>query len=155
MLPVIERIHAELPVAISIDTSKAPVMQAAVAAGATLINDVTALQGEGAVQAAGKGRVPGCLSQPNERIASCWSGSTRHQSGRDGPSFSIRRVASPVHRRWRTLSGISSGWRQTNRKHAGMSDLPRRRICALRFGLSRAGFSIWLATRDIGIATSP
>lgn len=52
VLPVIEGLRAESDVAISIDTSKPAVMKAAVAAGATLINDVRALQGEGALQAA-------------------------------------------------------------------------------------------------------
>lgn len=44
VMPVIEKIHAELPVLISIDTHKAPVMQAAITAGALMINDVMALR---------------------------------------------------------------------------------------------------------------
>ena len=45
VVPVIERVAAAgLDVQISIDTSKAEVAQAAVAAGATLVNDVTALR---------------------------------------------------------------------------------------------------------------
>jgi len=40
VLPVIERIHAELDVPISIDTSKPELMREAVAAGAGMINDV-------------------------------------------------------------------------------------------------------------------
>ena len=52
ILPVIESITEQLDVAVSVDTSKPPVMQAAVAAGAVLINDVYALQREGALQAA-------------------------------------------------------------------------------------------------------
>ncbi len=51
-LPVIESITERLDVAVSVDTSKPEVMQAAVAAGAVLINDVYALQREGALQAA-------------------------------------------------------------------------------------------------------
>ena len=47
VIPVIERVAAAaLPVEISIDTSKAQVAEAAVAAGATLVNDVTALRGD-------------------------------------------------------------------------------------------------------------
>ena len=47
VIPVIERVTAAaLPVAISIDTSKTQVAEAAVAAGATLVNDVTALRGD-------------------------------------------------------------------------------------------------------------
>ena len=60
-IPVIEALCAEHDVAISIDTSKPQVMRDAVAAGAALINDVNALQAEGALQAAVAARVPVCL----------------------------------------------------------------------------------------------
>lgn len=59
--PVIEAISSELDVPISIDTMKAEVMRAAVAVGAGLINDVNALRGEGALQAAAELKVPVCL----------------------------------------------------------------------------------------------
>lgn len=59
--PVIEAISSELNVPISIDTMKAEVMRAAVAVGAGLINDVNALRGEGALQAAAELKVPVCL----------------------------------------------------------------------------------------------
>ncbi|MEE8342959.1 MAG: dihydropteroate synthase [Gammaproteobacteria bacterium] len=61
VIPVIERIHVELPVPISIDTSKPEVMNAAVAAGAGMINDVNSLQTDGAVAAAVATDVPVCL----------------------------------------------------------------------------------------------
>ena len=61
VVPVIEAIAAELPVGISIDTSKPDVMQAAVAAGASMINDVTALRAPGAVDVARALEVPVCL----------------------------------------------------------------------------------------------
>jgi len=61
VIPVIEALHAELPVMISVDTSKATVMRAAVAAGAGLINDVRALREEGALAAAAELAVPVCL----------------------------------------------------------------------------------------------
>ena len=61
VLPVIEAIHRELPVVVSIDTSKPEVMRAAVAAGAGMINDVRALREEGALQAAVRCAVPVCL----------------------------------------------------------------------------------------------
>jgi dihydropteroate synthase len=44
VVPVIERLAAQVQVPISIDTSKAQVMRAAVAAGAGIINDVRALR---------------------------------------------------------------------------------------------------------------
>ena len=52
VLPVIQSITARFDVAVSVDTSKPEVMEAAVAAGAVLINDVYALRREGAMQAA-------------------------------------------------------------------------------------------------------
>lgn len=59
--PAIEAISAEVDVPISIDTMKAEVMRAAVSAGAGLINDVNALRGDGALQAAAELDVPVCV----------------------------------------------------------------------------------------------
>ena len=61
ILPVIQSITARLDVAVSVDTSKPEVMQAAVASGAVLVNDVLALQRDGALQAAAGLNVAVCL----------------------------------------------------------------------------------------------
>lgn len=61
VIPVIEQIKAKTTIPISIDTSKAAVMREAVMAGASMINDVYALQREGALSAAAEARVPVCL----------------------------------------------------------------------------------------------
>lgn len=61
VVPVIERLAARADVTISVDTSKPEVMRAAVAAGASLVNDVRALQAPGALQAAAQGRAGVCL----------------------------------------------------------------------------------------------
>jgi len=61
VIPVIEAVRSVTDVPISIDTSKADVMREAVAAGASLINDVYALRGESALQAAVELQVPVCL----------------------------------------------------------------------------------------------
>ena len=61
VVPVIEAIQAEIDIPISIDTSKPEVMRAAIDAGAGLINDVQALQVDGALQAAVELDVPVCL----------------------------------------------------------------------------------------------
>ncbi len=61
VVPVIKALRSESDVVISIDTSKAIVMKAAIEAGANLINDVRALQEEGALQAAAEMDVPVCL----------------------------------------------------------------------------------------------
>ncbi len=61
VVPVIERLRERIPVPISIDTSKPDVMRAAVAAGATMINDVCALREPGALKAAAELKMPVCL----------------------------------------------------------------------------------------------
>lgn len=60
-MPVIERICNNLDVAISIDTSKHEVMRSAVAAGASMINDVNALRGDGALETASDTGAAVCL----------------------------------------------------------------------------------------------
>jgi dihydropteroate synthase len=60
VIPVVEALVASnLPV--SIDTQKPAVMQAAVAAGACLINDVNALQADGAIEVAARSDAGICL----------------------------------------------------------------------------------------------
>ena len=61
VVPVIEALASRLDVWLSVDTSKAAVMTAAVEAGADLINDVRALQEDGALAAAADAGVPVCL----------------------------------------------------------------------------------------------
>ena len=61
VIPVIEAIARALPVPVSVDTSKPEVMRAAVAAGAGLINDVTALRAPGALETVAALKVPVCL----------------------------------------------------------------------------------------------
>ncbi len=61
VVPVIEAIRGEVDLPLSIDTSKPGVMRAAVAAGAELINDVRALQLDGALEAAADLQRPVCL----------------------------------------------------------------------------------------------
>jgi len=61
VVPVIEAISARFDCWISIDTSKAAVMRAAVDAGADLINDVRALQEPQALSVAAQLDVPVCL----------------------------------------------------------------------------------------------
>ena len=58
VIPVIERLARECPLPISVDSSKPEVMRAAVAAGAGMLNDVHALRGEGALDAAASFATP-------------------------------------------------------------------------------------------------
>lgn len=61
VIPVITALRQRFDCVISIDTSKASVMAAAVAAGADLINDVRALQEENALATAAALQVPVCI----------------------------------------------------------------------------------------------
>ena len=61
VIPLIESIHQECDVIISVDTSKPEVMRAAVSAGVGMINDVRALREPGALLAAKEAGVPICL----------------------------------------------------------------------------------------------
>jgi len=61
VIPIIEKIRQNSDVAISIDTSKPLLMQAAIATGASMVNDVNALQADGAVEVCVKHQLPVCL----------------------------------------------------------------------------------------------
>ncbi len=61
VIPIIEAIKKESNIPISIDTRRAEVMKAALMAGATYINDVSALQLPGALEVAAEFAVPVCL----------------------------------------------------------------------------------------------
>ena len=61
VVPVVEALVRQVPVPLSVDTSRPEVMGAAVAAGASMVNDVRALRSPGALEAAAELGVPVCL----------------------------------------------------------------------------------------------
>lgn len=61
VIPVIHALRSQFDIPISIDTRHAIVMREAINAGAAMINDVNALQGEHAVHTAAELNVPVCL----------------------------------------------------------------------------------------------
>ena len=61
VLPVVEQLVRRVPVPVSVDTSKPEVMRAALAAGASLVNDVRALRAPGALEAVAGSRAAVCL----------------------------------------------------------------------------------------------
>jgi dihydropteroate synthase len=61
VVPVISALVARVDVPVSIDTSKAGVMRAAIAAGATMINDVRALTEPGSMEVAAETNAAVCL----------------------------------------------------------------------------------------------
>ena len=61
VIPVIEGLIKQINIPISIDTYKPQMMQAAIAAGASMVNDVRALQEDGALEVVAKSNVGVCL----------------------------------------------------------------------------------------------
>ena len=61
VIPVIERLVSSLKVPVSVDTQKPAVMRAAIAAGASMVNDVAALREPGAIEAVADSDVAVCL----------------------------------------------------------------------------------------------
>ena len=61
VIPVIRKIRQHSDVLISVDTSKPEVMQAAIEAGASMVNDVNALHAEGALEVCVRHQVAVCL----------------------------------------------------------------------------------------------
>ncbi|MCK5718992.1 MAG: dihydropteroate synthase [Thiomargarita sp.] len=61
VIPVLEKIRAESVIKLSIDTSKAQVIHHAIQAGANIVNDVTALQGENSLATIAQSNVQVCL----------------------------------------------------------------------------------------------
>ena len=61
VIPVIEALVSQVNIPISIDTYKPQVMQAAISAGASMVNDVRALQEHGALEVVAKSNVGVCL----------------------------------------------------------------------------------------------
>ncbi len=61
VIPLVEKINASLDICISVDTSSPKVMVESKKAGAHILNDVRALQREGAIDAAKQAKLPICL----------------------------------------------------------------------------------------------
>ncbi|MBA6222820.1 dihydropteroate synthase [Colwellia sp. MB02u-18] len=61
VIPVLKAIKQRFNIVVSIDTSKASVMSAAIDAGADMINDVRALQNDGCLAAIANSNIPVCL----------------------------------------------------------------------------------------------
>ena len=61
VIPIVEALHESIDVVVSIDTSKPEVMQAALTAGAGMVNDVNALRAEGGPSVVARAGVPVCL----------------------------------------------------------------------------------------------
>ena len=92
-VPLIRRLKSELDIAVSIDTSKPEVMQAAVDAGAEMINDVFALQQPGALEMAAMLNVPVCLMHMHGTPRSMQAAPNYEDVVSDVRSFLVNRVS--------------------------------------------------------------
>lgn len=92
VVPVIKALRLQSGVVISIDTSKAQVMKAAIDAGANLINDVRALREKGALEMASKLSVPVCLMHMRGEPRTMQSAPEYQQVVDDVKDFLLQRV---------------------------------------------------------------
>lgn len=92
VIPVIEKLAGQTDAVISVDTSKASVIREAVKAGAGLINDVRALQEEGALEASAEAGVPVCLMHMKGEPKSMQSAPEYHDVADEVINFLLARV---------------------------------------------------------------
>lgn len=91
VIPLIESLRQRSDVIISIDTSKPEVMRAAVAAGANLVNDVTALRAPGALDTCAELDVPVCLMHMQGEPRSMQSNPSYHNVVAEVSEFLLQR----------------------------------------------------------------
>ena len=96
VIPIIETVREVTDVPVSIDTSKPAVMREAVAAGASMINDVCALQVEGALQAAAELDVAVCLMHMQGQPRTMQEAPGYDHVASEVTSFLKERVASAI-----------------------------------------------------------
>ena len=90
--PVVEAIARELDTVISVDTSNPLVMEEVVRLGAGLINDVRALQREGAPEVVAKAGVPVCIMHIQGEPDTMQNNPRYHNVRRDVSSFLTERM---------------------------------------------------------------
>jgi dihydropteroate synthase len=96
VLPVIEALSGKIDVPISIDTSKPIVMQRAVEAGASIINDVYALQADGALEMAASLGATVCLMHMQGKPRTMQQNPTYDDVVEDVKTFFKERIAACV-----------------------------------------------------------
>ena len=93
MLPLVERIAAELDVVISVDTSNPDLMREAAQLGAGMLNDVRALSRPGALAAAAASGLPVCLMHMQGEPGTMQSEPSYQDVVREVADFLQQRVA--------------------------------------------------------------
>jgi dihydropteroate synthase len=150
ILPVIEGLRGKLRIPISVDTQKAAVAEAAIAAGAEIVNDVSALRGDPALgEVVRRRRVPLVLMHMRGTPRSMHLGPFASDVMRDvavGLRAAIRRAESAGIARSRLLidPGIGFGKRY-GQNFEVLRHLPElaRLGCPLVVGTSRKVFVGW------------
>jgi len=92
VIPMVEAISSRLDVCISVDTSSPEVITNAARAGANMLNDVRALQREGAVQAAAATDLPVCLMHMQGQPDTMQNNPNYHQVFDDVYVFLAKRI---------------------------------------------------------------
>ena len=94
VIPLIEAIGADplIDIPVSVDTSKVGVMAAAINAGATMVNDVRALQAPGAVELCAEAGVQVCLMHMQGLPRTMQKKPKYHQVVQDVTEFLLQRV---------------------------------------------------------------
>ncbi len=156
VVPIIESIASRIDVPVSIDTSKAGVMDAAVDAGACMVNDVNALRGEGALETAAKLGVPVCLMHMQGEPRTMQKAPRYAEVVSEVEAFLLRRVAACE------AAGISSanifldpgfGFGKTlDHNLSLLRELPSlaRRGYPILVGISRKSMLGMITGRDVG-----
>ncbi|QUN06620.1 dihydropteroate synthase [Shewanella yunxiaonensis] len=94
VVPLVEYIVANSDVWVSVDTSKPEVMEASVAAGAHLINDIRSLTEPGAMEVAAKLQVPVCIMHMQGQPRTMQSAPHYENLLKDVDDFFIERITS-------------------------------------------------------------
>lgn len=143
VIPVIEQLAKQCSIPISIDTYKPAVMQAAIDAGATMVNDVRALQEDGAVEVVKQSHVGVCLMHMRGTPQNMQNDPVYEDVVREVSEFLAARahmlLDAGVAREHIILDPGFGFGKRTAHNIALLHDLPR--LCALGFpvlaGLSR------------------
>ena len=97
VIPVIEALVKQVSIPISIDTYKPQVMQAAMAAGVSMVNDVRALQEDGALETVAKTNVGICLMHMQGTPQTMQQNPQYHDVVNDVKEFLAARLQASVH----------------------------------------------------------
>ena len=97
VIPVIEALVKQVSIPISIDTYKPQVMQAAIAAGASMVNDVRALQEENALQIVAKSIIGVCLMHMQGTPQTMQQNPQYHDVVNDVKAFLAARLQASIH----------------------------------------------------------